>query len=37
MAGRFSIWQRRLHRWGAILVALPLSVIIATGVLLQLK
>jgi len=31
VAGRFSIWQRRLHRWGAMLVALPSS--IAFGVL----
>ena len=29
--------SRRLHRWGAILVALPVIVVIATGILLQLK
>lgn len=29
--------NRRLHRWGAILVALPLLVIIATGLTLQVK
>lgn len=29
--------NRRLHRWGAILIALPLLIIIVSGVLLQLK
>lgn len=29
--------NRRLHRWGAILVALPFLLVIATGILLQLK
>lgn len=29
--------HRRLHRWGAILVALPLLVVIGSGILLQLK
>ncbi len=33
----FSIWNRKLHRWGAVVVALPLAVIVTTGVLLQLK
>ena len=28
---------RRLHRWGALLVAFPFLVIIATGLLLQLN
>jgi uncharacterized iron-regulated membrane protein len=37
VAAKFSVWQRRLHRWGAILIAAPLLVIIATGILLQLK
>ncbi len=37
MAASISVWQRRLHRWCAILVALPLAVIIVTGILLQLK
>jgi len=32
-----SILNRKLHRWGAILTALPLVVVIATGILLQLK
>ena len=30
-------WTRRLHRWGAILTLLPLGLVIATGLLLQLK
>ena len=30
-------WIRRLHRWGAILIALPLLVVIGSGILLQLK
>lgn len=30
-------WSRKLHRIGAIAIALPLGVVIATGVLLQLK
>jgi uncharacterized iron-regulated membrane protein len=31
------ILNRRLHRWGAILVALPFVVVISTGLLLQVK
>jgi uncharacterized iron-regulated membrane protein len=31
------IWNRRLHRWGAAFVAVPFLVVIATGLLLQLK
>lgn len=34
---KFSVLQRRLHRWGAIAVAAPLVLIISTGILLQLK
>ena len=30
-------WNRKLHRWGAILVAIPLIVVIGTGILLQFK
>lgn len=33
----FRILHRRLHRWGAILVALPFLLVIVTGILLQLK
>lgn len=32
-----NIWSRRLHRWGSVLVFAPLLLVIATGVLLQLK
>ncbi|MCA0377434.1 MAG: PepSY domain-containing protein [Gemmatimonadetes bacterium] len=31
------IWNRKLHRWGAIAVALPFLVVVCTGILLQLK
>ncbi len=31
------LWMRKLHRWGAILIALPFLVVIAAGILLQLK
>jgi uncharacterized iron-regulated membrane protein len=31
------IWNRRLHRWVAVVVALPFLVVATTGVLLQLK
>lgn len=31
------IWNRKLHRWGSIAVALPFFVVICTGLLLQLK
>jgi uncharacterized iron-regulated membrane protein len=30
-------WSRKLHRWGAIIIALPLVLVIASGLLLQLK
>jgi uncharacterized iron-regulated membrane protein len=30
-------WNRKLHRWGAIAVALPVFIVVATGVMLQLK
>jgi uncharacterized iron-regulated membrane protein len=30
-------WNRKLHRWGAILVALPVLVVIGSGIMLQLK
>lgn len=30
-------WSRKLHRWGAILIAVPLLLVIATGILLQVK
>lgn len=34
---KFSVLQRRLHRWGSILISLPLLLVVATGILLQLK
>jgi len=30
-------WSRKLHRWGAIITAIPVVVILCTGVLLQFK
>ena len=30
-------WMRKLHRWGAILIALPLLLVIVSGLLLQVK
>jgi len=30
-------WSRTLHRWGAILIALPVAVVIGAGLLLQVK
>jgi uncharacterized iron-regulated membrane protein len=31
------IWNRRLHRWGAVAVALPFLLMLASGLLLQVK
>ncbi|MFP5355798.1 MAG: PepSY domain-containing protein, partial [Gemmatimonadota bacterium] len=31
------VFSRKIHRWGAIAVALPFLVVIGTGLLLQLK
>ncbi|WP_396216889.1 PepSY domain-containing protein [Gemmatimonas sp.] len=33
----FRIWNRKLHRWGAVATALPFLVVLGTGLLLQLK
>lgn len=30
-------WTRRLHRWGAVLAAVPLLLVVVTGLLLQVK
>jgi uncharacterized iron-regulated membrane protein len=30
-------WNRKLHRWGAVVIALPLIIVVASGLLLQLK
>ena len=37
MAPRFSVLNRRLHRWGAITILLPVAIMIGSGILLQLK
>lgn len=31
------VWNRRLHRWGAVAVAVPFLLVLCTGLLLQLK
>lgn len=33
----FMVWSRKLHRWGTVLIAVPLLVVICSGLLLQLK
>jgi uncharacterized iron-regulated membrane protein len=33
----FNVWSRKLHRWGAIATAMPLLVIIVSGLFLQWK
>ena len=30
-------WNRKVHRWGALLIALPVLIVIVTGVMLQFK
>lgn len=37
MAKNWNWWSRKLHRWGAIVTAVPLLLVIATGLLLQVK
>ena len=32
-----SLWSRKLHRWGTVLIAVPLLVVIVSGIFLQLK
>ena len=32
-----ALWIRKLHRWGAIAVFLPFSIVLLSGILLQLK
>ncbi|MCU0706067.1 MAG: PepSY domain-containing protein, partial [Fimbriiglobus sp.] len=34
---KLPLLNRKLHRWGAVLAAVPLLVVIVTGILLQLK
>ena len=37
MARELNWWTRKLHRWGAILTAVPLLLVIVSGLLLQVK
>lgn len=37
MSKSFSWWTRKLHRWGAVATAIPLLLVIVSGLLLQLK
>lgn len=37
MSVSWPLWARRSHRWGAVLIALPFLLVIATGILLQVK
>lgn len=34
---RAAKWNRKLHRWGVIVIAVPLMIVVTTGVLLLLK
>lgn len=33
----WRVWMRQVHRWGAVVVAVPFVVVIVTGILLQIK
>lgn len=37
MGKSFNWWTRKFHRWGAIITAIPLLIVIVSGLLLQLK
>lgn len=37
MAPSWNRWSRKLHRWGAVTICLPLFLVIGTGLLLQVK
>lgn len=37
MAVSWNRWTRKLHRWGALIVCVPLLLVIVTGLLLQVK
>ena len=37
MAKSLKWWTRKLHRWGAVLTAIPLALVIVSGLLLQIK
>lgn len=37
MAKNWNWWSRKLHRWGALITAIPMLLVIGTGLLLQVK
>jgi len=37
MASSWNRWSRKLHRWGAIIICVPLLLVILSGILLQVK
>ncbi len=37
MAKNWNWWSRKLHRWGALISAIPLALVIVSGLLLQVK
>ena len=37
MTRNWNWWSRKLHRWGGLAIALPLFLVIASGILLQVK
>jgi uncharacterized iron-regulated membrane protein len=37
VAINWRVWNRKCHRWGAVLIAFPFLLVIVTGILLQLK
>ena len=37
MASSWNRWSRKLHRWGAVATAIPLLIVIVSGLLLQVK
>jgi len=37
MASSWNRWSRKLHRWGAVITAIPLLLVVVSGILLQVK
>ncbi|MGI9519275.1 MAG: PepSY domain-containing protein [Pirellulaceae bacterium] len=37
MTRSFNFWSRKLHRWGALLICIPLLLVVISGLLLQVK
>lgn len=37
MAKSWNFWSRKLHRWGAIITLVPLTLVVVSGLLLQVK